>query len=76
MKRRSGMPGYAEALRDEIYRIAIEAGGVITGEHGIGKIRTEKLQASLTDKEIQLMKSIKRVFDPNNLLNPGTKTLL
>lgn len=76
MKRRSGMPGYAEALRDEIYRIAIEAGGVITGEHGIGKIRTEKLQASLTDKEIQLMKSIKRVFDPNNLLNPGTKTPL
>jgi len=76
MKRRSGMPGYAEALRDEIYRIAIEAGGVITGEHGIGKIRTEKLQASLTDKEIQLMKSIKRVFDPKNLLNPGTKTPL
>ena len=76
MKRENEMPGYTEALRDEVYQIAIQAGGVITGEHGIGKIRTGKLQASLTDKEIQLMKSIKRVFDPNNLLNPGTKAPL
>jgi len=76
MKRENEMPGYTEALRDEVYQIAIQAGGVITGEHGIGKIRTGKLQGSLTDKEIQLMKSIKRVFDPNNLLNPGTKAPL
>ena len=62
-----------KALRNEIYRIAIDAGGVITGEHGIGKIRTDKVQSCLSKEEIELMKAIKRVFDPNNILNPGTK---
>ena len=62
-----------EALRNEIYGIAMKAGGVITGEHGIGKIRTAKVEVYLPKKEIELMRAIKRVFDPNNILNPGTK---
>jgi glycolate oxidase len=73
MKREGDTADYVEALRNEIYRIAIDAGGVITGEHGIGKIRTAKLQTSLTKEEIALMTAIKRIFDPNNVLNPGTK---
>jgi glycolate oxidase len=73
MKRESDTPDYVKALRNEIYKIAIDAGGVITGEHGIGKIRTDKVQACLTKEEIELMTAIKRVFDPNNILNPGTK---
>ena len=73
MKREGDTADYVEALRNEIYRIAIDAGGVITGEHGIGKIRTAKLQSSLTKEEIALMTAIKRIFDPNNVLNPGTK---
>jgi len=73
MSGRVGVPEHAEALRDEIYHIAMEAGGVITGEHGIGKIRTEKLQVCLSKKEIELMRAIKRIFDPNGILNPGTK---
>jgi glycolate oxidase len=60
-------------LRSEIYKIAIDAKGVITGEHGIGKIRTDTLQSCLAAKEIELMLAIKRVFDPNSVLNPGTK---
>jgi len=74
MRGGEGVPEHAEALRDEIYHIAIQAGGVITGEHGIGKIRTEKLQVCLSKKEIELMRAIKGVFDPNGILNPGTKT--
>ncbi len=73
MKGPEGETEYVERLRDEIYRIAIELGGVITGEHGIGKIRTGKLQAYLTEKEIELMRNVKRIFDPNNILNPGAK---
>lgn len=73
MKREGDTADYVEALRNEIYRVAIDAGGVITGEHGIGKIRTAKLQSSLTKEEIALMTAIKKVFDPNNVLNPGTK---
>jgi len=75
MRRRGDVPEHTEALREEIYHIAIEAGGVITGEHGIGKIRTEKLQVCLSKKEIELMRAIKGVFDPNGILNPGTKIL-
>jgi len=64
---------YVENLENEIYQIANSAGGVITGEHGIGKIRLEKLSLSLGRKELQLMKEIKKIFDPNGVLNPETK---
>ena len=73
MKREGDTPDHVKALRNEIYGIAIDAGGVITGEHGIGKIRTDKIQSCLAKEEIELMKAIKRVFDPNNVLNPGAK---
>lgn len=64
---------YVTEVRNDIYKIATEAGGVITGEHGIGKIRTDKVQSLLADKELDIMKSIKHLLDPNGILNPGTK---
>jgi len=66
-------PGYIKKVKNEIYKIAIKLGGVITGEHGIGKIRIENLDLNLSEKEIELMKGLKSLFDPNNILNPGTK---
>jgi glycolate oxidase len=60
-------------LTDKIYKATMALGGVITGEHGIGKTRIEKLETFLTKKEIELMKNVKRTFDPNNIMNPGTK---
>jgi len=62
---------YIGKLKNEIYKVGLQLGGVITGEHGIGKIRTESLHLCLDEKQIDLMKKIKRVFDPNNILNPG-----
>ena len=76
MKGPTGQKEHVERLRDEIYRTAVRLGGVITGEHGIGKIRTGKLESYMTEKEIELMKNAKRVFDPNNILNPGAKVLV
>jgi glycolate dehydrogenase FAD-linked subunit len=73
MKKEGEDAKYVEDLRDEIYEIAMRAGGVITGEHGIGKIRAKKLESLMTSKEFELMKSIKRIFDPDGILNPGTK---
>jgi len=73
MRREGDTPEYVEALRNEIYRVSMDAGGVITGEHGIGKIRTDKLQTCLPKREIELMTAIKRIFDPNKILNLGTK---
>jgi len=58
-------------IRKEIYKAAVKLGGVITGEHGVGAIRREYLSLCLSDKEITLMKEIKKIFDPNNILNPG-----
>jgi len=73
MKKQGEGPEYVENIRQQIYEIATKAGGVITGEHGIGKVRTGKLQMFLGKKELELMKSIKTTFDPNDILNPGTK---
>jgi len=63
----------ADAVRDEIYDVATKTGGVITGEHGIGKTRTSKLPRFVSSEELQLMRKIKAAFDPNKILNPGTK---
>ncbi|MGD0423833.1 MAG: FAD-binding oxidoreductase [Candidatus Bathyarchaeia archaeon] len=63
----------ADAVRDEIYEIATRTGGVITGEHGIGKTRASKLPKFVSSDELELMRKIKAAFDPNKILNPGTK---
>jgi glycolate oxidase len=62
---------YAEKVKREVYEACVRFGGVITGEHGIGKIRTEDIRLVLGKKELELMKEIKKLFDPNNILNPG-----
>jgi len=73
MKKEDESTQYVDDLRSEIYEIATRAGGVMTGEHGIGKVRTSKLRSVMTEKELELMKGIKRLFDPNGILNPDTK---
>lgn len=65
---------HIEKLRSKIYEAAIKLGGVITGEHGIGRTRTSSLTNYMDRKQLELMKKIKRVFDPNNILNPGAVT--
>lgn len=65
-------PDNYEELADEIYKLVIDCGGAITGEHGIGKVRNNKLKFQFSETELRLMKDIKKIFDPNNILNPGT----
>jgi glycolate oxidase len=76
MRKQGGDFHYVDDLTERIYKATVALGGVITGEHGIGKTRTEKLERFLDGKELELMKSLKRVFDPNNIMNPGTKVLI
>lgn len=66
----AGSMDLAEEIRRDVYIAALKLGGVITGEHGIGKIRVKSLSLALSEKYIELMRSIKRIFDPNNILNP------
>jgi glycolate oxidase len=58
-------------VKREIYKEAINLGGVITGEHGIGKIRIPELDLCTDDRSWELMRGIKNTFDPNNILSPG-----
>ena len=55
---------------DLLYSKAKELGGQVSGEHGIGYAKKEYLFKQLGDNQIELMRGIKKVFDPNNILNP------
>jgi glycolate oxidase len=59
-----------EKIRDEIYDIALQLGGTITGEHGIGYTRKRYVRKLLGDTWVKTMKMLKHVLDPNNILNP------
>lgn len=65
-------PKYLEELKIKMYQLCFKYEGTLTGEHGIGKLRIKDLMFQKSKVEIELMKNIKRTFDPNNILNPGT----
>ncbi len=56
---------------EELFRLAISLGGLISGEHGIGLAKKEYLPLVMNQAQIELMQGIKKVFDPHNILNPG-----
>ena len=61
----------AEIVKRRIFELAVEMGGTISGEHGIGIMKSEFLSLALTGASIDAMKRIKQALDPNNILNPG-----
>ncbi len=54
-----------------IYEETLKLGGIMTAEHGLGRIRIPDLDIFLDKRQMELMKGIKKVFDPNGILNPG-----
>lgn len=60
-----------ETAIKEIFRLTVSLGGTISGEHGIGYSQKNYLPIALSNKELELMKNIKKTFDPNNIMNPG-----
>ncbi len=54
-----------------LFALVKKLGGTISGEHGIGLIQKEYMDIVFTDATMQLMKGIKKTFDPNNILNSG-----
>jgi glycolate oxidase len=56
----------------ELYEAAMGMGGTLSGEHGIGIAKARFMAMEFTQTSIDLMRGIKRVFDPNNILNPGS----
>lgn len=55
----------------EIFELCKSLGGTISGEHGIGLVQKNYLPIVFSPYHLQLMKDIKKVFDPNYILNPG-----
>jgi glycolate oxidase len=64
-------PSYFTEIKEDIYQSAVDIGGTITGEHGIGKLRQDYLSMMYSKRELEIMKQIKSAFDPNNILNAG-----
>ena len=61
----------ARKLVGDIFRATLELGGTISGEHGVGLTKKEYITMEIQPDELELMKKIKAVFDPKNILNPG-----
>lgn len=61
----------AKKIKEEIYREALNLGGTISGEHGIGLAKKHLMKMQHGERKLAIMEGIKRVFDPNNILNPG-----
>lgn len=55
----------------EIFELTVSLKGTLSGEHGIGYVQKNYMDIAFNDTQLQLMKSIKKIFDPNNVLNPG-----
>jgi len=58
-------------VSDQVFALVQACGGTISAEHGVGLLKKDFLGFTRSLEEIALMKGIKQVFDPNNLINPG-----
>jgi glycolate oxidase len=60
-----------EQAFEEIFAAAVDMGGTITGEHGVGMMKSPYLAWKLGEEGVEAMRSIKQAFDPHNIMNPG-----
>jgi glycolate oxidase len=56
---------------EEVFQATIDLGGTLSGEHGIGLAKAPYMHMAFSEEEMNLFKSIKMAFDPNNILNPS-----
>ncbi|MDH3741838.1 MAG: hydroxyacid dehydrogenase, partial [Hyphomicrobiales bacterium] len=60
-----------EEMNKMVHAIVVELGGTISAEHGIGRMKRDLMSGVKSDVELDLMRSLKLMLDPNNILNPG-----
>ncbi|WP_100405510.1 glycolate oxidase subunit GlcD [Bacillus solitudinis] len=60
-----------ELAFEDIFAKAIELGGTITGEHGVGEMKSPYLAWKIGEEGVRAMKAVKDAFDPNGIMNPG-----
>jgi glycolate oxidase len=59
------------SLIKDIFALTLQYGGTISGEHGVGMTKAEYIGMEIKQPALDLMKGIKKLFDPKNILNPG-----
>lgn len=55
---------------EEVFELTVKLGGTLSGEHGIGISKAPFMKLAFNEAEMNLMRNIKKAFDPNNILNP------
>ena len=60
-----------EGASGDIFEVATSVGGTLSGEHGIGLLKQKYLHLDLPEGTVQVMRTIKRALDPDNIMNPG-----
>jgi glycolate oxidase len=60
-----------ERMVQEIFCIAVEVGGTLSGEHGVGLTKRPYLKMALSPVELEMIQRIKQALDPRGILNPG-----
>ncbi|MCF8070706.1 MAG: FAD-binding protein [Desulfobacterales bacterium] len=61
-----------DQFAEELYREALSLGGSLSGEHGIGLAKKSFMSMQFEETALKMMREIKRLLDPNNILNPGS----
>jgi glycolate oxidase len=61
----------AKTLADEILAACVEAGGSLTGEHGIGVDKACAMPSMFSERDLEVFERVRRAFDPDGLANPG-----
>jgi glycolate oxidase len=66
-----GQSALAESVAGEILTYCVEAGGSITGEHGVGADKKEYMPRMFSDDDLDVMRRVRDALDPNRVCNPG-----
>jgi glycolate oxidase len=72
-RRDAEMMKRVEAASHAIFDAALELGGAISGEHGVGLLKTAYVPKSVDPLALEMMRQVKKLFDPNGIMNPGKK---
>jgi FAD/FMN-containing dehydrogenase len=63
----------AERAAEDLFALAVELHGSVSGEHGVGLVKNGQLARQWQPAAVAMHEAIKRTFDPKGLLNPGKK---
>ena len=66
-----GQGELAEKVASEILMYCIDAGGSITGEHGVGADKSSSMAKMFSEADLETMQLVRSAFDPANICNPG-----